>query len=237
MTEISFPTHEEIRSDLAEYALGVLDGRSRAVVMAHVESCDECAETVRELATTLEEIYQLPPNVDPPVGFESRVFARMGVDDTHLVVSRRPRMTWIAAVAAAAAVVFALGWGSHHLSGTNAVASGTFSQRALVSGVNKGGEVYAYNGPHAWMFVSLAVGRGLTVLNCRVVTTSGQSIYVGHFAVTSGHAAWAVTLPVALSSVRTVQLTSFSGQPVAHLASGGWRAPTTNRANYPISRA
>jgi len=63
----------------AELALGVLTGRERADALAHLERCDACRETVRQLAMTGEELVGLLPAVEPPAGFETRVLTRIGI--------------------------------------------------------------------------------------------------------------------------------------------------------------
>jgi hypothetical protein len=63
----------------AELALGVLTGRERADALAHLERCDTCRETVRQLAMTGEELVELLPSVEPPPGFETLVLARIGI--------------------------------------------------------------------------------------------------------------------------------------------------------------
>jgi hypothetical protein len=63
----------------AELALDVLTGRERADALAHLERCDACRETVRQLAMTGEELVGLLPAAEPPPGFESRVLSRIGI--------------------------------------------------------------------------------------------------------------------------------------------------------------
>lgn len=63
----------------AELALGVLMGRERAGALAHLERCDACRETVRQLTMTGEQLLELLPAVEPPAGFESRTMARLGI--------------------------------------------------------------------------------------------------------------------------------------------------------------
>jgi hypothetical protein len=63
----------------AELALGVLIGRERADALAHLERCDACRETVRQLTMTGEQLLGLVPAVEPPAGFESRALARLGI--------------------------------------------------------------------------------------------------------------------------------------------------------------
>jgi hypothetical protein len=121
-------------SDIApELALGVLTGRERADALTHLERCDTCRETLRQLAMTGEELVELLPSVEPPPGFETLVLARIGIAPgtpsrgcarrlpslSRLLTpsrrslnprqSRRPRR--LLAVAAAALAVIAAGLG------------------------------------------------------------------------------------------------------------------------------
>jgi hypothetical protein len=63
----------------AELSLGVLTGRERADALAHLERCDACRETVRQLTQTSEQLLGLLPAVEPPAGFETRVLSRLGI--------------------------------------------------------------------------------------------------------------------------------------------------------------
>ncbi|HSZ43495.1 MAG TPA: hypothetical protein VK817_26315 [Trebonia sp.] len=63
----------------AELSLGVLTGRERADALAHLEHCDACRETVRQLTMTGEQLLGLLPSVEPPAGFETRVLSRLGI--------------------------------------------------------------------------------------------------------------------------------------------------------------
>ena len=70
---------DEFSDVAAELALGVLAGRERADALAHLERCDACRETVRQLAMTGEELVELLPAAEPPAGFETRVLDRIGI--------------------------------------------------------------------------------------------------------------------------------------------------------------
>jgi hypothetical protein len=72
-------TCAELADVAAELALGVLTGRERAMAVAHLDTCDECREDVRELIETGEQLLELLPPVEPPAGFETRVLARLGL--------------------------------------------------------------------------------------------------------------------------------------------------------------
>ena len=70
---------DDYQEDLAELALGVLTGRQRAATLAHVDSCDHCAEELEQLSRTADAVVYVAPEEEPPVGFEVRLFNRMGL--------------------------------------------------------------------------------------------------------------------------------------------------------------
>ena len=97
--------------NLPELALGVLTGRERAEALSHVESCPRCADELEQLSRAGR--HGGPgwrPTIEPPVGFEVRLFERMGVtaDPSRPRRLRRIRRIrpayWVPAAVAAAAV-------------------------------------------------------------------------------------------------------------------------------------
>ncbi len=100
--------HSEL---LAELALGILTGRERAATLAHVENCPRCAEELELLSRAADAVVQVAPDREPPVGFEVRLFERMGVIDPKK--SRIVPSYW---VLAAAAAIVALGGGTRNRS-------------------------------------------------------------------------------------------------------------------------
>src|ERR1700733_10114515 len=100
---------EEYANELAELALGELTGRDRARVPAHVESCPRCAEELEVLSRAADSVVQAAPEMEPPLGFEVRLFERMGLPD---VAPRRRLLRpsrWVPAVVGVAAAALALG--------------------------------------------------------------------------------------------------------------------------------
>jgi len=92
----------DVREVAAEFAFGVLDGETRADVVAHVDRCPTCRALVTELSETADSVVLLAPEAEPPPGFEHRVM-------TGLLGGRR-RERWrtvklVAAVAAAAVIL------------------------------------------------------------------------------------------------------------------------------------
>ena len=72
---------EKYSGELAELALGVLTGRERAQALSHVESCQRCADELEQLSRVVDTVVQAAPEVEPPMGFEVRLFEKMGVSD------------------------------------------------------------------------------------------------------------------------------------------------------------
>ena len=81
----------EISPALPELALGVLTGRDRVVALAHTESCSPCADELEQLARAADAVVLVAPELEPPVGFEVRLFSRMGVSDDVPTPIRRRR--------------------------------------------------------------------------------------------------------------------------------------------------
>jgi hypothetical protein len=76
MTEMSCHEFQDVA---AELALGVLTGRERAQAIAHLDHCEACRESVRQLTLTGEGLLGLVPGQEPPAGFETRVLERIGL--------------------------------------------------------------------------------------------------------------------------------------------------------------
>jgi hypothetical protein len=73
-------TCDELRAMAAEVALGILSGAERADALAHMEHCVSCRVLVEGLAQTGDSLLLLAPQAEPPMGFESRVAARVAQD-------------------------------------------------------------------------------------------------------------------------------------------------------------
>jgi hypothetical protein len=67
----------ELRDALTEVALGVADGTTRGVVMAHLATCESCRDELSSLADAADELLLLVPERDPSADFEGRVLAQL----------------------------------------------------------------------------------------------------------------------------------------------------------------
>ena len=213
---------EEYSEELAELALGVLTGRDRARVLSHVESCPRCAEELEILSRTADSVLRAAPDMEPPLGFEVRLFERMGLAD---VAPRRRRFRpsrWVPAVVGVAAAALALGLGLSLTSSTptpTVTAQPQGSHRvvtaALVEHGMTVGHVMAVNGAKPWISMMLDDSSAHGTVTCVVVTDDGKTHHVGTFEAEKGYGAWIAPLPVDPSSVRTAELESPSGTVIA----------------------
>ena len=101
MTAAHDVTCDVFDDEASDLALGHVTGPRRAALLDHAAACARCDEVLADLAAVCDRMLHLAPEVEPPVGFEARAVARMGVR------RRRPR-TLRLAVAVAAAVVLLL---------------------------------------------------------------------------------------------------------------------------------
>jgi hypothetical protein len=230
---------EQYDDELAELALGVLTGRGRAQTLSHVESCPRCAEDLEILSRTADTVLQAAPDMEPPLGFEVRLFERMGVTDAE---PRRRRgrgrglrpSRWVPAVVGVAAAAVALGIG---LSVTSSAPSSTSPHQAaapspspspsqhvvtaaLVSDGKTVGHVMTFGGDKPWVSMMLDDSSARGTVRCVVVTEDGKAHTVGTFKSHEGYGAWMAPLHVNPDTVRTAEVESPSGTVIATAALG-----------------
>jgi hypothetical protein len=198
-------------------------------VLSHVESCQRCADELELLSRVADNVVQAAPAMDPPLGFEVRLFERMGVTDVR---SRRRRFRssrWVPAVVGVAAAALALGLG---LSLASSTPSPTVSAQAgpwrahhvetaaLVAKSETVGQVKIFGGDKPWMSMMLADSAARGKVDCVVVTKDGVTRHVGTFVADDGYGAWVAPLPVDPAKVRLARVVSPSGTVIATAALG-----------------
>jgi anti-sigma-K factor RskA len=99
--------------DVAAWVLGALEPAEAAEFAAHLETCGDCREAVRELQPTMGRLAMAAPAVDLPPGLQARTLAAVAqaaVDDAQGRAgepaqgpgrTRGGRRRWLAAAAAA----------------------------------------------------------------------------------------------------------------------------------------
>ncbi|HXQ18483.1 MAG TPA: zf-HC2 domain-containing protein [Acidimicrobiales bacterium] len=212
---------EAFSDDLALLALGTLSGRDRAMVLQHLEGCASCSDEVEQLSLAADALLPLAPEVNPPAGFEVRVFERMGID----VPSRgRPSLSRHRRVllgVAAAAVAFGGAFGVGLWVDRSPVPAPTPSTVArlfeadLTSATHYRGELYLAQGQPGWLFMTVHNAGASGYVTCQLVTDSGAHIKIGTFWLSAGAANWASALPVPAGRVRMARLVASDGTVLA----------------------
>jgi anti-sigma-K factor RskA len=203
-----------VRDIAPELALGVLDGDERAEVLEHLASCVECRAFADELSGIGDSLLLLAPAADPPLGFESRVAARLAAEPPNIRHRRARAWARTVALAAAAAVVAAL---------LTAALVGNDEHDALVhanlassrSG-ERVGQVWAYDGDRDWLFMT--VDNPWAADNpyvCDAVLRDGRTIRLGRFQAHDGKGAWGEAVDVSLHDVRAIRVLTDDGTVVA----------------------
>lgn len=207
----------EVRAVLPELAAGVAPGDVRARALVHIAGCPECRRELEDLAGVVDELLGLAPEHEPPVGFEARVLA-------EIEPSARRHGHAAGLLAAAAVLMLAVGGGLVWWQGSGdraaadeyrqvlSVADGTDMRAAdLALDGSSAGSVFVYQGRPSWVFMAVD-GIESGTYHVRMVTTDGESRWIGECQVRNGSGSWGTTVDVPLQRVAQVVMYA-SGLP------------------------
>lgn len=90
-------------------ALGQVDEPLRSQLLAHAADCPRCHSLLDGLATVVDRLLLVSPQVEPPAGFEGRALARIGVAASSRRRAGPSRRLLASAVAVAVAVALVAG--------------------------------------------------------------------------------------------------------------------------------
>ena len=80
--------HADVQDRLGPYLEGELVLQQRALVDAHLDACEACAEELRELRAMVDLLQGLP-DVSPPAGLADRVLARVRAGEANATLLGR----------------------------------------------------------------------------------------------------------------------------------------------------
>lgn len=210
-----------IRDELPEFALGVLSGPGREIVIDHLSNCSACSAEAEAMVRATDLLFRLAPEADPPPGFEVRLLERHEQSLRSRAArnrrdGRRVR-TVLAATAAALALLAGVGIGML-VSGTGPSRSGAVAMRSaeLASDGHDVGNVVVESGHPAWLFMTVDYGSWSGRVSCIVTMRGGSRMSVGSFMILDGYGGWAAPLPVPARMVTGARLEAASGKPLAH---------------------
>jgi hypothetical protein len=206
-----------VQDDLSALAIGALNGRERAIVLAHLEGCTRCTAELEELSAAADALLTLIPEATPPAGFAARTTARMHAEGG----SKRRPVVWRALAVAAVVVGLALGFGINAINSSPGGNSTAVRTSALHSTTGAQGSVLVSSGPNAWLDMTVRDAPTSGTVTCAVTLADGRRQVVGRFSLSEGYGAWGARLRVPPSSIRTVSVVDQSGSTIAwaHLSS------------------
>lgn len=236
MSEMNQMSCSEFHDVSAELALGVLTGRERAQAIAHLDTCEACRESVRQLTLTGEGLVGLLPSLEPPAGFESRVLDRIGLAAPAPAPVPAPRESWLSrfgrkpaapgqlsrtrrmlAVAAVALAVVAGGlggWGLHN--GNSSAPPAALNSAALVSVSHHAvGKIFLYRGHPQWLYMSVNMPSRSGTVICQIESRSGQITTVGAFHLINGYGYWGSPATGSSGSLKGARLVTTGGKILA----------------------
>jgi hypothetical protein len=211
---------EHTRQLAAELALGIADGAQRARALRHLAECAECRRAVEELSAITDELLTLAPEREPPLGFESRVLARLQPSPPAATAPRARRWRRVlapvaaagaAALAAVAIVLAATGDDRRlaaHYRATLAAAHGSAFDAARLQAPGRvpAGVVYGYRGAPSWVFVALYRPYRSTAYTLELAMSSGRRVALPSFRLDPRTGSAGQTIPVDLRQVSTIRL-------------------------------
>ncbi|MFI1455142.1 anti-sigma factor domain-containing protein [Streptomyces roseus] len=221
-------TCEQLRELDAELALGILPARERARAVAHLDHCPGCREHIEQLAVVGDDLLGLVPGTEPPVGFESRVTARLQPPpEPAPAPAPAPARRWllrprVAAVAAALAVACGFGgWAAGTAIEAAAPASPTaragvqLLQAPLITDGREVGRVFAHPGAKGWVYMSVDLEKPLPEISCVLDHKDGTMTRLGTFSLADGYGYWVATTDVNATTLTGARLLTPEGSLLA----------------------
>ena len=187
-----------VRDLLPEYAAGALDGRDRATIEAHLQSCAECRFEADAFVEVADSVLALAPLGEPPVGFEAAVLQRIGTP-----ARRRMGMRVLAVAAAFVAAVMGLALGRFS-------APNELRTAALTAEGDYVGKAWVHKGNPGWIYVDMRYREPVRV-SVEVVDTSGTTTSVGQLVLRDGHGTLGARSPVPVATVRRIRMRESDG--------------------------
>lgn len=204
---------EHTRRLAAELALGIADGAERARALRHLAGCAECRRAVEELSEVADELLMLAPEHEPPMGFESRVLARVQPRRTP---RWRRALVVLAPAAAAAALAVGVVLGAtrdelrlaEHYRATLAEAHGSYFEAARLQapGGVRAGVVYAYRGTPSWIFVYVDTAHRSTRYTAELALTSGRRVPLPSLRIDPATGSAGEAIPIDIHDVAAVRV-------------------------------
>ena len=196
----------------AELALGTLVGAERGQALAHLSGCAECRHLVDELSEAADSLLLLAAEADAPLGFESRVLARVAADP---VQPRQRPWRWIVTAAAAATLAAAATGIIVHQFDNRADVLHMRSAALHATTGTEVGDVYVMAGRPAWVFMSVEVSAAGQSVVCELGFRDGRVVRAGQFTVADRQGWWGAQVASGVEDLSSVRLVAPDGTTIA----------------------
>jgi hypothetical protein len=206
-------------ADLVELALGSLSGKRRVAALAHLERCERCSAEVEDLSAAADELLELAPAAEPPVGFEARVAQRLRASQSQGGPGRLRPLRRLLAAAAAVGVAFGAGVAVDRATGGAALSSysaaGALETASLMSQGRQVGQVLVFAGNPTWIWVDVEGVRWQGALRCEVTLDEGRPVVLGSFWLSGERGAWSRSFSLPAGRLREARVLDEEGRVLA----------------------
>ena len=204
----------EVELLLPELALGTISGEDRARALEHLGTCHRCSDELRKLNELGDQLLLLAPSAEPPLGFESLVVERLGVD------SRNRRQLKGSLIAAGALLLlllsslatYFLGTGDRELADryreTLRIANGKYVAAHQIKDESGGrmGYVFGYQGSPSWIFCVVSTRRSTMTYEVELSSEDGRTWELGETHINQNEVTWGGALPIPLHDIEEIRL-------------------------------
>jgi len=192
----------QVQQVATEYALGILPSGEARQVSAHILGCSDCrleTERIREIG---DQLLDLVPDAEPPLGFDQRVLSTLAPPATRR--HRRPTRLHLLMAATAAAIMAAAGITAATLSGQRHAHPAELTS-VLREGNRNVGAVYVAGDP-PWITMSVSHLPVSGSVSCELISTDGTITPLGDFQVVHGRGSWGAPDPAGTAHLAGAQV-------------------------------
>ena len=193
-----------------ELALGILVGTERGRALAHLAGCADCRLLVDEMSVAADSLLLLAAEAEAPLGFESRVLARLSTDKPR----RRP-WRWIATAAAAALLAASTAGVVVHFHDAREGDLHLRTAALVTSAGSETGDVYVSAGRPAWVFMSVESSSPGQSFQCELAFSDGRIVLAGQFTVADREGWWGTAVKTGAEDLQSVRLLAPDGTTIA----------------------
>jgi len=203
----------EVNESAPEFALGILTSEEHDSIAAHLRACPACRLEVESMQSVSDQLLDLIPGTEPPLGFDRRVLSLVG---SPLKPARR-RFRMIATLAAAAviAIVATIGVAIGADAGRTSHPGPVLASAVLYQGSEPVGQVYVRAGNPPWISMAMRSVGADGKVTCEVIGKDGSVTKLGTFGFDYGRGSWSTPDPAIKSGLAGVRLVDDHGDVVA----------------------